>query len=335
MVLTAHFGINKYLYPYGIVIDSNIGVHMFFVISGFLITTLLLKEKLRNSHISLKYFYIRRALRIMPVAWLFLLVLMVLNTILHLHISTLDLIQTAAFVKNLPLSSSHYTAHFWSLAVEEQFYLVFPALLLWSIDGYFIIALIIITVVPAACMLGYYFPSVFAGNIFVRICMYSFWKGPVIILVGSVFSILMFKNMFLPGKRKANYWLGAALLFFAIIIRTPTFLFYEKYLSEYLSAILVAWSVLLVLQPGTILYRLLSYRLMIQTGILSYSLYIWQQLFVGTYAWQGWMQDLRNCPVWQLIILKVAVVFVIAAVSYRFERRFLKLKDRFKYDKVK
>ncbi|MGN6177784.1 MAG: acyltransferase family protein [Mucilaginibacter sp.] len=335
IVLLAHFGINKYLYQYGLLIDSNTGVHIFFVISGFLITTLLLKEKLRNGSISLKYFYFRRVLRILPVAYLFLLVLVVLNIIFHLHITLPDFIQTACFAKNFPVNSSHYTAHFWSLAVEEQFYLVFPFLLAFSIDLYFFIALTIVTAIPLGCMLGYYCPSIFSSFILVQLCMYAFWKGPVIILMGSVFSILMFKNLITMKQRSVNYWLGVILLPVAIIIRTPTFLCYAKYLSEYLSAILIAFAIMFALQPGTLLYNVLSNNLMVWIGMLSYSLYIWQQLFIGANAWQPWMRSLRGYPLWQLIAIKLVAVFGIAICSYAFEKQFLKLKDKYKYLKMK
>lgn len=334
IVMLGHFGINRIIYKHRLLVDSNIGVHIFFVISGFLITTLLLKEKLRNGHISLKYFYIRRVLRILPVAWLFLLVLVILNAVLHLHISTLDFIQTVCFVKNLPIGSSYYTAHFWSLAVEEQFYLVFPLLLMLSVDWYFFMALVVITVVPLACVLGYYCPFFFGNVILVRLCMYAFWRGPVIILVGSVFSILMFKNMITLKQGRINYWLGIVLLSVAIVIRTPNFLYYAKYISQYLSTILIAFAVLLSLQPGTLFGKVLSSKLMVRIGILSYSLYIWQQLFVGSNPWQPWMRSLYGHPMWQLIILKLVAAFLIAICSYAFERKFLKIKDRFKYGRV-
>jgi peptidoglycan/LPS O-acetylase OafA/YrhL len=334
IVLLAHFGINKYLYPHGLLADSTTGVHIFFVISGFLITTLLLKEKLRNKSISLKYFYLRRILRILPVAYLFLLVLMVLNNIFHLHITLLDFIQTACFVKNFPVKSSHYTAHFWSLAVEEQFYLVFPFLLTLSIDWYFFVALIIVITLPLGCMLGYYFPSIFGSFMLIRLCMYAFWKGPVIILIGSVSSMLMFKHIIALKCRRINYWLGIILLLVAIIIRTPTFLCYTKYLSEYLSAIFVAFAIMFALQPGTLLSNILSNRLLMRIGVLSYSLYIWQQLFIGANAWQPWMHALRNHPLWQLIVIRFVAIFSIAMCSYVFEKQFLKMKDKYTYLKM-
>lgn len=65
--------------------------------------------------------------------------------------------------------------------------------------------------------------------------------------------------------------------------------------------------------------------------MLSYSLYIWQQLFVGPNAWQPWMTGLGSVPLWAMIIMKILAVFILALVSYAFERLFLKQKDKLKY----
>ena len=191
MVVCHHFGVNYYLHGSGVFIESDTGVHIFFVLSGFLITTLLIKEKLKSGDISLKHFYIRRVLRILPVAYLFLLVLIILNACLHLQIQWIDFIASFLFFKNLSLRNEPYTAHLWSLAAEEQFYILFPFLLSYNINRYFIIALIIVVGVPVISIMGNYHVSFLFVNpsvaFITKIIMYSFWKGPVIILIGSVF----------------------------------------------------------------------------------------------------------------------------------------------------
>lgn len=332
MVLLPHFGINKYVHRHGFFIDSNAGVHLFFVISGFIITTLLLKEKIENGNISLKYFYIRRALRILPVAYLFLLVLVILNIIFKLHLKVFDFAGAALFFKNLPVNSSYYTAHFWSLAVEEQFYLTFSFLLVLSTDYYFTISLLIIIIVPAAAIAGNYFPDTFGKLIFIRLCMYAFWKGPVMILVGSVFATALFKGIISLKKWWQNYYLSMLLLFIAITIRAVTFVFYRKYISEYLFALLIGFIITIMLSGRSLLSDILSSRILVKIGILSYSLYIWQQLFVGPNAWQPWMRSLIGSPLWEMIALKLLIVFAVALISYTFEKQFLKMKNRFKYD---
>lgn len=71
VVLLAHTGINHYLRPLHLFLDSGFGVHLFFVLSGFLITTRLLKETIKKGTPSLRRFYFRRALRILPASCFF------------------------------------------------------------------------------------------------------------------------------------------------------------------------------------------------------------------------------------------------------------------------
>jgi peptidoglycan/LPS O-acetylase OafA/YrhL len=87
IVLLYHLGINRLLKLFDWWILGRLGVDIFFVLSGFLITTLLLKEKLAHGHVSLKKFYIRRFLRIVPVAYLFLAVLIAINHFFRCGIS--------------------------------------------------------------------------------------------------------------------------------------------------------------------------------------------------------------------------------------------------------
>jgi peptidoglycan/LPS O-acetylase OafA/YrhL len=333
MVILTHFGLNDYTFPYHISIDSHAGVHIFFVMSGYLITILLLKEKLKYGNINLKYFYIRRTLRILPVVCLFLVVLAILNYIFKLHIATMDFVTSILFVKNLPVAGSYYTAHFWSLAVEEQFYLVFPIILMLSTNKYMVLALSIVIGVPLIAILGFYHVPFLCNNHFGillrKLCMYAFWKGPVIILIGSVFSILQFKKVIRLDNVKVNYFLSFALLLIALIIRVPDFIFYTKYLCEYLSNLLIGIVIMLCISNKGLLSAVLNNAILLRIGILSYSLYIWQQLFVGNNAWQPWMHSFNAYPEWALIIIKLLFVFIIANLSYYFERRFLRIKNKY------
>ena len=136
MVVVYH--IDKDLLPGGYV-----GVDVFFVISGFLITTLLLREARTSGRVSISGFYIRRVRRILPAATVVLAATGALSMVLLPSAQLLDtakqLVASAAYVQNLLLAadSVDYLAagaaespvqHFWSLAVEEQFYLLWPLL---------------------------------------------------------------------------------------------------------------------------------------------------------------------------------------------------------------
>lgn len=334
IVLLAHVGFNRYVLPYHFYLNSNTGVQMFFVISGFLITTLLLKEKILTGTVSLKRFYLRRALRILPVAYLFLLALVILNQVYRLKIPAADFFAALLFYKNMPMANEPYTAHFWSLAVEEQFYLTFPLLLYLSTNKCLVLALSIILIVPLVailnnCGLGVLINNL-PGRLLAKLCMYIFWKGPLIILIGSVIAMLVFKGIIRPELIKANYFLSFILVVVAVIISLHTFAFYSKYASEYVSAWLIGLAIMLSVSRDDFLSWLLSNRILRRVGILSYSIYIWQELFIGVLPWQPWLHTFKGYPLWVLIIVKLVAITIIAMASFQFESIFLRIKKRYK-----
>src|SRR6266850_221126 len=128
----------------GVIKGGHLGVDLFFVLSGFLITSLLLREQQRNGFISLRLFYVRRALRLLPA-----LLLVILSCLIYekaiVSSSPWAEVPKGAFY-SLFYSSNWYQAlngmgtlgvlsHTWSLSIEEQFYILWPpaiSLLLWQ-----------------------------------------------------------------------------------------------------------------------------------------------------------------------------------------------------------
>jgi len=128
-VLFAHCSIT---FPPGLVsvnfilplLNGGLGVTIFFCISGFLITRLLIIEFEKTGEVSLKGFYIRRSFRILPAYWCFLLFVVVLNVAKIQEISVPNLLSGLFFVMNYsPANVRWILQHLWSLSVEEQFYL--------------------------------------------------------------------------------------------------------------------------------------------------------------------------------------------------------------------
>src|SRR5690242_7033616 len=105
---------------------ANFGVRVFFVISGFLITGLLLKEHAYSGRIDLRQFYVRRFYRIVPAAYAFLIV-MVISA--HHSLRPRDIALGFLYLTNYVYPRPWVLGHLWSLAVEEQFYLLWPLLL--------------------------------------------------------------------------------------------------------------------------------------------------------------------------------------------------------------
>src|ERR1700730_15737223 len=108
---------------------AALGVQIFFVISGYLITTLILNEERKTGTISLKLFYARRTLRIFPLCYLYLFVLTIGVWAGMLQFPRYNLLFAVAYLTNVvPVATGAWvTGHLWSLSAEEQFYLVWPA----------------------------------------------------------------------------------------------------------------------------------------------------------------------------------------------------------------
>jgi peptidoglycan/LPS O-acetylase OafA/YrhL len=105
---------------------TSLGVRTFFVMSGFLITTILVRELRRTGGVSLRLFYLRRTLRIFPVCYVYVIFLIVAQRAHLLHLRHNDLLAIMTFSMNYHRDRSWYVGHVWSLGIEEQFYLLWP-----------------------------------------------------------------------------------------------------------------------------------------------------------------------------------------------------------------
>ena len=105
---------------------AHLGVVVFFVISGFLITSLLISEYDDKGRVSLKLFYARRALRIFPASYAYISCMWLLSLAGGLHLEARDLWHAITYTVNYEAGAAWQFAHLWSLSVEEQFYLLWP-----------------------------------------------------------------------------------------------------------------------------------------------------------------------------------------------------------------
>src|SRR5277367_1468868 len=109
--------------------NGGFGVDIFFVLSGFLITSLLLKEENRFGSFSISAFYLRRCIRILPPALAYLTAMLLAGFIGLTGVTFTEWAEAAGFLRNY-VGKAWETGHYWSLAVEEQFYFAWPLLLL-------------------------------------------------------------------------------------------------------------------------------------------------------------------------------------------------------------
>jgi len=303
------------------VFDGNLGVRFFFVISGFLITWLMLKEEAQNQSLSLKNFYVRRTLRIWPVYLACLLVLAAFQFTgaFPQHPSAWRGLLT--FTRNFynPWAGSGndvFSAHCWSLSVEEQFYVAWPVmfcLLRGKGRAGFLLATI---------ALSWGFKMIDATGAYDR--HWKVWFQP--------YSTFAYMDCLAWGCLAAIVFLRRRDQLEAIFLRSGTALSVGALILIIAPAAVdfgksiqpVAFTVLLlhsVLCPGWTPFRILNLRWMDRLGVLSYSIYIWQQLVQLL-----WPHSLG--VVW---FLWLPATVGIAWLSYRFlERPFVRLRSKFR-----
>jgi len=265
---------------------GRLGVSIFFVISGFLITTLLVREQLATGTISLRDFYTRRALRIFPAFYAYWLLALVLTLIGYIQLSRAELISAAVYVWNyVPRQvDTWFLGHTWSLSLEEQFYLVWPLVLkLFGIRRGTWAALTAVVVAPIIRVSWYFlFPatrlligmmlptradSLMIGALLALICIngdrlriLKQWVASWLIPVASLCFLIIDTMLTVHFKGAYTLPVGYSLQNFMIVLLIAHFVFYER----------------------TVLGRTLNHPLIVHIGLISYSLYLWQQLFLTT-----------------------------------------------------
>ena len=302
---------------------GNIGVRVFFVISGFLITTLLLQEIASRGRVSLKLFYLRRSLRIFPCAYVYLLVAAVLSWLGVIALSSTDLLHAATYTVNYEMVRQWHIIHLWSLSVEEQFYLIWPVLLyflgarrgLWFAAGGLVAA-------PVARLLTWYYLPDLRWSIGT-----SFQTNADALAAGCVLAGLRLRLWASPGYLRFQRSAGFLIVPLAGVA-TGVLLSYEDGFAVLVSYgigqsilhVSIALCIDRCVRDHTgMIGRVLNWRPMVFVGVLSYSLYLWQQPFLNR---------LSRLPV-NWFPLNLICVFAAALGSYYLiERPFLELRRR-------
>lgn len=327
IVIIGHFALYRGLLDY---LNGEIGVQVFFVISGFLITTLLLKEKVKHKNVSLRKFYIRRFLRIVPVSYLYLIVVILLNRQLHLGVTLKSFTTAFLYLKNIPFKNATdwTTGHYWSLSVEEQFYLFFPFFIIFKCNKYLWLSILIIIFLPFLNILGFNNVGVFYKNHVIHFFTFSLiillGKGTASILVGSTFSILLFKKIIRIENLPDSYFLSFLLLVFAFALLTRVSVFYYEFISVAIFPFLIGYIIVVNLRQRNFLSNVLENATIKKIGVLSYSLYVWQQIFTNNDRWNLFKYS-------DTIIVRLIMLVLVANISYHFfEKIFLRYKAKFK-----
>ncbi len=307
---------------------GSLGVLFFFVISGYLITTLLRREAQRTGRIDLKAFYQRRILRIFPALYAYLGVIAALTAAGALEISGNELASAGLHVWNYSglwlegtTDGRWFLGHFWTLSLEEQFYLLWPmTVVLVGLPRAAPVAIAVCLAAPLLRVASYALLPQARG-----MTVMMLHTGADAIMVGCAFALLEGNRRFEQALRRVVSPAGAAIALLVLLaVSTPlTFAFHGAYslpIGRSIDAACVCVIVIALTRfPGTLAGRLLQTRPLVHIGVLSYSLYLWQQLFLTSLntTWSG------RLP------LSLACAYLAALGSYRFiERPFLALKQR-------
>jgi peptidoglycan/LPS O-acetylase OafA/YrhL len=306
---------------------ASVGVMIFFALSGYLITSLLCGEFTSKGRISIRNFYLRRALRIMPAIIVYLLAVTVVMWLGWAHEARYrDVLLSLLFMRNLA-GTDMLTTHIWSLSIEQQFYLFWPFLFAWLQPRKALWAAVImaagIMIWRAVAMLGGIYAP-FSAQMYFR----TDFRCDTL-MAGSALGIFLFRFGHWPGLPSLRPWCHPAFVLPLLILwgcfseNAPSRLFVWTRplyftVQTVLSVAVVFW---FVTDPGSRWSRVASNPVLRWVGMISYSLYLWQFPFVYVRdADWGWARRFPGDWI---------CTFVLATASYYFvERPFLRLKDR-------
>jgi peptidoglycan/LPS O-acetylase OafA/YrhL len=352
LVFFRHYGISSHQGTSGMRIVTSIcsggwvGVDLFFVLSGFLITGILLDTRGCPGYFA--NFYARRALRIFPLYYTVLGILFVLTPWLHLewhkgHLAYLFYAGNIAYNLNPDLAQVRPAVsflHLWSLAVEEQFYLVWPLVVMLTASRQ-----------RLARICGY----LSLAGLALRICLlvsmphgdayeWSYAELPTHmdgLLFGALAAICIRTLTSERTLRLVRKVLPCALLVmgFVLVRGGPDFHSTPMIVVGFPAlAAVFACICLLALEPGSLMNRFGNLSALRFIGRYSYGMYVYHILFWPALSWmQPWLQIRLHSLVLGGVcftLLMLGGTMALAVASYElYEKQWLRLKSRFAYDK--
>jgi peptidoglycan/LPS O-acetylase OafA/YrhL len=309
-----------------------VGVDVFFVISGYLITTIILSE-LEQGKFSIVNFYERRARRILPALFLVMLVCIPFAWFWLLPSDMKDfsqsLVAVSVFASNILFwrESGYFDTaaelkpllHTWSLAVEEQYYVLFPLFLMlfWKLGKRWILVtlgLVFVASLAVAQWAAYAKPAA------------AFYLLPTRgweLLIGAFAAFYLSKanrKEFGKGLSEVAGWLGVALIMYSVFAYSKTTPFPGFYaLVPTIGTVLI---ILFATQQTTV-GKFVGNKAFVGVGLVSYSAYLWHQpLFAFAKAYTF------HLPTIQLISLLIFISFALAFLSFKYVETPFRVKGR-------
>ena len=336
------FGIDNYWQNTLVFNLGGLGVYFFFVLSGFLITYLLLVEKQKTNTVSVKKFYWRRVLRIWPLYYLIVLIgFFVLPRFELFHISYLQTNFEQHFNSNLflyllilpNLAFALFTAvpnigQTWSIGVEEQFYIVWPWVIKKSKNIFKTLLIIIVSLIALkviVLLLGkFYNQQAWYLVLKVFIAMSKF----ECMAIGGIGAYYLFNQpIFLSVFKHVTVPIVALILIIALLYITPAFLQDGLHI---VMAVLFLAIILYVVQSHT---RWLQSNILNFLGKISYGLYMYHLMLIPLilfFIMKFMTAD--NSLMFNIVLYSatISASILVASISYYvFELKFVRLKERF------
>jgi len=267
--------------------NGDQGVAIFFVISGFLITHLLIKEQNKTGTISLRRFYLRRTFRIFPPFYVYIIVVSFLGLLRLVQINGVDVLAASTYTWNYDFfSGSYILGHCWSLSLEEQFYLLWPFCMVYLGKSKAItISLAIILVSPGIrvamyflvprsrthmnMMLHTHLDTIMTGCLLALLIDAGYGEKLRVRLTHRVVPLVSILFLLAVDSRAQARWRGMYELTIGISLE---------------NAAIAALLIFVVFRHESLPGRFLNMRWISHLGMISYSLYLWQQLFTGPYT---------------------------------------------------
>lgn len=255
------------LYGHDVWDGGQHGVTIFFVLSGFLITTNLLKEP-----INLRRFYVRRFFWLIPTAWSYIAFVLFCDVLFRVKMTTWsEVLSCVTFWRNYyGLGRSLALGHFWSLSIEEQFYLFWPGLLLLAGKRH-------VKLLAIALICGFWLWRLIHWNSYLTVT-YGYLHTPVhadSLLFGCLLAILWREDWLIHALDRHSIVLSA--VSFCGLLYCFVFFRYPPPLAEPICiAVLIGLSVRF---PQSKSFGWINSRVLSYIGIVSYSIYVWQQYF--------------------------------------------------------
>jgi peptidoglycan/LPS O-acetylase OafA/YrhL len=310
--------------------QGDLGVRIFFVLSGFLITYLLLAEYERTGDISLRNFYARRALRIFPVYFSYLFVLLALSQFGLYHDTLAAWVGSFTFTRNLIGQFHSATGHFWSLAVEEQFYLAWPmALVVLGLPRRRRLGIAILTGVVVVCFVSRLIicdeTSLVCRTILRRYSPLMYMDS---IAVGCLVAFAVTARIGARSSRvipRTAAWASAVLLLAStslIDLKSKMLISAVITVQAFLSATCIVAS---ATATSGLAFWCLNRPIIVKLGLISYSLYVWHLMFLSYFMGDRFTTSpIYDWRVWWLPPLAIACMSF-----YFFETLILRVKQQF------